>query len=335
MTKQRTFRLLAPLMALGVGLGIAGNALAGHAGRAQEGGFSINRGDSKETSGVTWESWGSGRAEDVTQYAYSGQHSLKIYTQGYYQGATLNLAKPANLGTFTANRDAYLQIAVLVPQAAGAGGRPGGPPPGGPPGLGGASGGGRPGAGGLGGAGRGRGGAGTGRNAKAKEPKNLANLRVVLMTTDNQPLEFLLPLETATEDKYWKLLDIPVAMIPGIKPDTQIKAIQLFGDQPETFYLGQIRVVIDATPISVDPIMGKVFPKNESYQFIGKASAGYTPLRYSWDWDVSDGIQDDGEGRVISHAYHKSGDFTAALTVSDVYGIKAPVTVKFSVNVTP
>ena len=67
------------------------------------------------------------------------------------------------------------------------------------------------------------------------------NLRVVLVTGSEKSLEFLLPLSSARDENGWKLLDVQVAAIPGIKAeDAQIKQIDVFGDTPGTLNLGKI-----------------------------------------------------------------------------------------------
>ncbi len=208
---------------------------------------------------------------------------------------------------------------------------------GGPGGIGGLGG-----AGGIGGIGR----TGTGangqnnnqqnRNNRYKPEQRLQNIRVAMVMADGKTTEFLMPIASGTTDKQWKLLHIPVVSIPGLAASSpQIKEIRIFGDNPATIYLGQIRINVDATPISISPLTEKVVQRNASGQYYATASGGSTPLKYSWDFDESDGIQDEGEGRAVRHTYIRSGDYTATLTVSDVYGIKPSKKATFKVHVSP
>jgi hypothetical protein len=159
---------------------------------------------------------------------------------------------------------------------------------------------------------------------------------MLLISGDGRPTEFLLPLASAHDDNNWKLISIPVAAIPGISAgNAQIKEVDIFGDSPTPMYLGKISVVVDETPIRVDPIEEIVVPRNDRRRYTVRATGGSTPLKYSWDWDSSDGLQEEGVGRSVTHAYVRAGDYMATVTVSDLYGLKPPVKMNFKVHVTP
>jgi hypothetical protein len=293
------------------------------------GGVIIYRGDSVANTGVTLAGWGSGTAVEDTAVIYSGSHSIKMTTQGLYQGGRLILAHPADLAPFVSSKFAYLELPCLLPQPAGAGGRPGG-----------ATGGARAGGGlaGLGSAvGRPRRGGGRGASAtRAKLEHNLTNIRVQLIMSDDRSLDLLLPIENMQKDNRWTLLAVPVPSIPDLAAGAmQVKEIRLFGDQPCTLHLGAVRVAEDVSPIVVDPMLEAVFPTNVRHLFVGHAAAGATPLKYSWDWNEADGIQDEANGPSTRHTYYHEGDYTATLTVSDLFGGKPPVVTKFHVKATP
>src|SRR5581483_10230698 len=133
-------------------------------------------------SGIRLGSWGSGTVEPDTRIAYSGKESLRIVSQGPYQGVRVELSQPADLSPYIDNKFAYLQFAVRIPSL-GTGGTnsrfPGGFP-GGFPGAG-------PGPGGpppgifMGYGGRGRG-AARSQNVRSQKQQTVENLRVVLVT---------------------------------------------------------------------------------------------------------------------------------------------------------
>jgi hypothetical protein len=347
---QRKRALSSLAFTLGAGLVVTGGLYsAARAGGQAQINLTIYRGDNRVTSGITLVNWGSGTIEEESKVALSGSTSLKIVTHGLYQGAGIVFTRPFDLGSYIGTRDAYLQFAILPPPPPNStGGGPGGPGgypgyprgfqgsggpegspggfPGGPP-----SGyGGYPGASGSGGSGR------TGNSVKLQKARPMENLRVLLITTNNKTLEALLPLSSASEENQWKLLSIPVSQVPGLKADdAQIKEIRLFGDTPGTFYVGRIGVVIDSTPLSVSAQDEKVAPRNAVYRYSASASGGATPLKVSWDWDASDGIQDESQGRAVNHAFRRTGDFIVTITVSDLYGIKKSASTTFKVHVTP
>jgi hypothetical protein len=353
-------------------LALGSGFIARPAPAAAQSGMSIYSGEPMQVAGLTLSPWGSGNIEENTKTYYSGQASLKIVTQGFYQGADINFRKPFDLSSYATNKNAILQIALLVldPSATGAGGRngfpgrqggfPGGGFPGGsggsgaPPGLGGPGGrgGGFPGApGGSGGFPGGQGGGfpggsggfpggpggmmgGRGGTMRTEQAKSLQNLRLVMMTTTGKSLEMVLPISYAREDNDWKLFNIPVPAIPGLAAgDAKIQEIRLFGDTSTTMYLGKISVVVDNTPLRVERIDEKNVGAKETYRYNASATAGATPLKYTWDWDASDGIQEESVGRSVTHAYYKPGDYKVTLTVSDAFGTKPPVTTTFMVHV--
>jgi hypothetical protein len=333
--------------------------------------LTIFRGDNAQASGLALAAWGSGSIDEDTSKVYNGSESLRIVTHGLYQGASLVLNRPVDLGPYLGNKYAYLQIALIPPppNTGVANNGPGGGGPGGlsgsgpggllgggqfgpPAGAGGQGSGSIPGYGsygGKGGQGPGTPGSGGG-NTKAKltfqKNRNLLNLRVVLVTGSGRSLDVLMPLSSAVDDNQWKLVSIPVAMIPSIKAgDTLIKEVRVFGDAPATINVGSISVVEDSSPITVDPISDKTAQARAEYPYRAVGHAGITPLVYSWDWDASDGIQDETQGRVITHIFRrptlyneatkKEMDTVVTVTVSDLYGIKPPARTSFRVHVTP
>jgi hypothetical protein len=309
----------------------------------------IYRGDSLQTSGITLANWGSGTTEVDKSKIFSGTESLKITTHGMYQGADLNFVKPVNLSKFLGNKFNYLTIAVQPPSSgAEAGGQ------GSFPGLSGGLKGGQgfPGFPGVGGGGQGLAGGppglggygGRSGTVAAQKGRKLENLRVVMVTSGGKTLEAMLPLANATEEADWKVLSIPLTAIPNLTADdAQITEMRIFGDAPGTVNIGSIGIVEDSSPIKLDSINDKTVQRLAKYQYVATASGGATPLVYSWDWDASDGIQDETQGRNITHVFRKASvdeagkntDFVVTVTVSDLYNTKAPVKTTFKVHVTP
>jgi len=360
--KTQSFRStgrIAPLLT-GLGLAAVGWTLAVHVGaQAVTNGPVLYQGEPSVKSGIKLASWGSGAiTEDNKGVFNGGSMSLRIVSHGLYQGASIQLGKTVDLGPYVDNKFAYLSF-VLVPPAnpgpAGAGGIPGstgkGPGTGGgPPGIGTGGEGGSPGAPGSGGgfAGRGQDGGLSSKTLKVnyQTPQAMKNVRVVLVTSSGRQLETLLPLDSAVDDGQWKRLSIPISVLPGIKAeDAKIREIRVFGDAPGVIRLGNIAVIVDQTPITVDSLPNRDLARLGIHDFRVAARGGITPLAISWDWDASDGIQEEGQGRFVSHAFRKESaydrntnkimDNVVTITVKDLYGIKKPVVTKFAVHVTP
>ena len=67
--------------------------------------------------------------------------------------------------------------------------------------------------------------------------------------------------------------------------------------------------------------------------FNSNVTAGLTPVHCSWDFDQSDGVQEDAVGSTARHKYTKQGDYVVTLTATDVYGIKAKITQTIKVHI--
>jgi hypothetical protein len=313
---------------------------------------SIYKGETPSQVGIVLASWGSGEARESEDFAYVGNKSIKVTTHGRYQGARLVLSNGVDLKAAAADPSAYLQFIYMVGQGTGATGGGAAGDLGGPYG----GGGGRPGGGRLGGGapgGPGGGayggdGGGGGTTVKTVKPKPLANFRVVLVTTDRKKMEFMLPIDSArVERDEWRSVAIPVTSIPGIKESAgQLKEIHFFGDSFGTLYLGEVRVVRDATPIRPDDLADQTVAKNDVVTFTASAEGGPAPLKYEWNIvgvaskdpneksEVNAAYHVVGEGRVFKHAFRKSGDYLVTLTVTDLFGLKKAATTKANIHVT-
>ena len=327
----------------GAGLAlIACSAFSAVPAQAQNGEIRVYAGDPAQQTGLGIKGWGSGEAQESEDHVYIGSKSLKIVTHGLYQGVRLVLPTALKLKGLMDDKSAYLQFLVVLPSKDTVG-RMGGDYFGGPGGLSG-RGGRRGGAGGPGGLEGGQGGAGGTGETRLIKPKPLANLRIVLVTSDNKRTETLLPLDSAVitrED--WSTVATPLVALTGLKlTNGELKEVDIFGDSPATIYLGEVRVLRDETPIRVDDLSEQTIAVNDTVTFVASADAGVTPLKYEWDFDASDGVNVDAEGRVVKHKYRKSPKdsknntvpITVTLTVSDPYGLKKSVVRTTKVYVT-
>jgi hypothetical protein len=232
------------------------------------------------------------------------------------------------------------------------GGRTGGGPPGGLAGgglagggKGGAAGGGGvrgqgPGApGGFPGAPPGAGGQGLGGNPGASgQALGLETMRVIITTTDGKKSEAYIPTESAMAgERGWMSIAIPLKAISGFDATNKtVKSIAFAPDQTNTFYIGELRVVEDTTPIrgQVTPTMLNL-GANQEVRLNAFGLGGASILKYEWDFDDSDGIQVDATGRSVTRKFRKPGEFTITLTISDYFGLKQPYTTTLKAKVNP
>jgi hypothetical protein len=219
----------------------------------------------------------------------------------------------------------------------GPGGRPGGAGPGGFPG--GAPGGGFPGGAPGGFAGGPQGGLGSpGGGGQAATPA-IKTLRAIVTTTDGKKSEAYVPVtSTAVNERGWATLAVPLQAITGLdRTNKQIQEIAFSADDTVTFYIGDLRVVSDTTPIRGETdIKGSLnIGATETRTFRAYGSGGASILRYTWDFDDADGIQVDAEGQTVRRRFRKPGTYTITLTVSDYFGLKEPYKTTLKVTVNP
>ncbi len=174
-----------------------------------------------------------------------------------------------------------------------------------------------------------------GYTAPTMTTRVMKQMRVVVVTTDGKQYEAVAPFEPPiTDQEGWFPIGVALGAFKGLSPDAKIKEIRVFGDAYGVFYVGEIRVATDPTPITGDAGEEQIVAANDLVRLEARASAGITPLKYSWDFDASDGIQEDAVGRVVTTRYRKPGEYIVTLTVTDIYGLKKPfvATTKITVN---
>lgn len=317
-------------------------------------------------------SWGAGTAAETDEMAFEGAHSIRISTRNYFAGGLLQFGSPVALADKFADKNNLLRItyqAANANQVIGGGGKGSGGLGGAGGGAGGAAGG-ASGAGGLGGPGGGRGPGGFGgpggqgvppggrgpggfggpggqgvppggRGPGGQMPGSttsavLKSMRLIVTTTDGKKSEAYIPVSTSSGSSAWRTAAIPLQAISGFdKTNKEVKEIAFAGDVTTTFYLGDLRVINDTTPITGDPNVRDLnLALGDSIDLGASGFGGSSILKYSWDFDDKDGIQEDATGQWVKKQFRKPGNFTITLTISDQFGLKKSysTTIKAKVN---
>lgn len=315
--------------------------------------------------GITLKSWGSGTIAESDEAAFGGTTSIRISGRNFFQGGILNFANPVNLGTAFADQNNLISVMLFLPGEVSGGimgpggmpGRPGlgapgvgGPPPGVnlPPGVGG---GGRPGAGGappgmglpgMGGAGMGgaamgaagMGGLGLGQ---AQAP-TIRRVRFVVTTTDGKRSEgYMDVVGRPADDRGWRRLSIPLQAVRGFDAtNKQISSIAFSGDTTSTFFIGEVGVINDATPISGDVNVRELnLGLGDEVQLVATGFGGASVLKYEWDFDTRGQFETDAEGAVVRRRFRSPGEFVITVRISDMFGLKRPFETTITVTVNP
>ncbi|MBS1703010.1 MAG: PKD domain-containing protein [Armatimonadetes bacterium] len=335
---------------------------------------------------ISLRSWGSGICSETEEDAYEGTTSIRVTTKNLFQGGILTWMKPVDLASAYDDKSNLLRITFKSLDAtvsSGGSGKAGGLPGAAGTGTGGGGKGGAAGAGGFGGAagaggfggGGQRGGAPTGGGGRQGGPggfpgapggfgqggpggtsssasdDTLKTMRLIISTTDGKKSEALIPASTTVGvERGWKQAGIPLQAIKGFdKTNKVIKDISFSGDVSTAFYVGDLRVISDRTPIRAEPnFRTAVCSVNNTLTFSATGYGGSSVLKYTWDFDDADGIQVDAEGQSVNYRFRTAsndlknpatmrpnGEFTITLTVSDEYGLKTPYTTTIKVKVNP
>ncbi len=274
--------------------------------------------------GVSLMPWGSGTISETDETAFEGATSIRISSRNYFQGGIINYSSAVDLSGAFGNKNNLLVLTMRVPSEPGATGSKGG----GKGGLG---------AGGAGDLGLNKG-ASSGAGATATSSAVVEKVRLVIATTDGMRSEAFLDVKgKVADDKGWIKGSIPLQAIAGFeKTNKKIESIAIASDAVATFYIGQAEISSDSTPLYGEINQGDLnLALGDQVQFVASGYAGATPIKFDWDFDSADGIQVDASGQVTKRRFRKPGDFVVTLTISDVYGLKAPYKTSIKVTVNP
>jgi len=302
---------------------------------------------SVKDQGLVLKSWGSGTIAETDETGFEGATSIRVSSRNYFQGGIVNYSSPIDLKTAFDDKNNLMQFTLRVPVSTGntegGGGQLGGGE--GKGAAGGAAAGGASGAGGGGGGGADGGspggGAAGGRapaGAKMTSTKSIETLRIVVTTTDGLRSEAYLELKSKVPDQRgWIKSGIPLQAIAGFsRTNKTIQSIALAGDATATFYVGEVVILNDSTPIYGELNEGNLnLALGDEKTFVAGGYGGSSPLKFDWDFDTADGIQVDASGQSVKRKFRRPGKYTITLTVSDVYGLKKPHSTTIEVEVNP
>lgn len=321
-------------------------------------------GSSLKDQGIELQNWGSGVAKAADELAFEGVESIRITSRNYFQGGVMAFSRPVDLSSKYSDSNNLLRVVFRMVEnsntISGGGGFGGGS--GGRGGGGGGNGGdegglflfsapvtygnfygfgfqrGGGGRGGRGGGAEGGGGTGAAPNAPGKVP-SFSFLRLVITTTDDLRSEIYVPAGLANpKDRGWREISVPLQGIKGFgRTNKTIKSIALAIDRLSTFYVGDVRVINDPTPIRgdtnyPDPINVAL---GSEVTFKARGDAGSTILKITWDFDNSDGIQEEAEGWEVKRRFRRPGNYIVTCTFADKYGLKQAHTSTVKVKVNP
>ncbi len=264
----------------------------------------IFKGDDPSADGIEIGGYGSGKAvkaRDKILTGSQGSWSVKITTHGMYAGGRMDFSRPVALFTGGIDTKRYIQFAFFFNET-----RRVDP---------------------------------SGNSAWFDiDPYTVpqANkIRFVFISDNDVTVEAQQPTCALDPDDNWMRVAVPLAKFK-VKEDIsefRLKRLLIFTDVPSTLYLGEMKLITDNTPITVQPLDSQTVAIMDQLAFVADADGGVSSLKYAWDFDNSNGIQPEQTEKVARYVYTRGGDFTVSLTVSDYDGLKQPVTVTTTISV--
>lgn len=287
--------VLALLFALGAGAAWAADVPA-----ARE--IYIFKGDDPAQDGIELGGWGSGKAARSKEKVLTGAWSVKITTQGLYAGGRLDFSRPVALFSDGIDPRRYVQFAFFFNETQKVD----------------------------------LGGSAYWFDVEPYTVPKATSIRFVFISDNDVVVSAEQPTNPLDPDDNWMRVAVPLAKFKaaGDISEFRLKRLLIFTDIPGTIYLGEIKLITDNTPIKVGPLDSQTVAVMDQLAFMADAEGGVSSLRYSWDFNASDGIQPEASGKLAQYVYTRGGEFTVTLTVSDADGLKDPVTVTTVISVT-
>ncbi|MBI3721184.1 MAG: hypothetical protein HY248_01410, partial [Fimbriimonas ginsengisoli] len=228
-------------------------------------------GHSLKDQRIALTAWGSGTVAESDETAFEGTKSIRISSRNFFQGGILSFGSPINLSEAFSDTNNLVRLTFRFADSNMT--IPGGPNPQGNPGRGGGRGGdgyapvipgvsigfgfmqrGGGGEGGGGGQGQPQPGAQPVAVRPPVPPALLDTIRVIVTTTDNLKSELYLPVANSSRaERGWRTTSFPLQAVSGFaRTNKVVRQIAVSLESTATMFVGDIRVVQDSTPISVD-----------------------------------------------------------------------------------
>jgi len=300
--------------------------------------------------------WGGGSGQDSTETYLFGGHSLKVTMLDLYQGARITFPMPVSLAGD--NRVFQMTLrrggATLHYDPRTTSTQPPGETPNGAPGQF---------AGGLGNFGQAQGRNGRRRRGGSRNRGGgtdtalippVTNLRLHFTFADGRQSDILRPVPDASDalaGEGWYSVNVPVSALKlggGAAP--LLKSVAVGGDHYGVFFVGRIKLGTDVPTLAIT-IDGpaSVLP-GQPVTLTAKGGSAFSALKYTWDLDEGDqtgqragqfpGVgqfpgpaQPPTDTQVTTRYFEPGQDHTVTLTVSDLDGLKTPVTVTKVIHV--
>ena len=263
----------------------------------------IFKGDDPTVDGIELDGWGSGKASKSNEKLLLGAWSIKVATQGLYAGGRIDFTRPVALFSNGIDNSRYIQFTFFFPDtrvinpAAGTN---------------------------------------SAYDVESYIKPKANKLRFMFVSESGATVSVEEPTAAIDPDDNWMRVAVPIGKFKSIgdAKEFRLKRLLIFADVPNTtMYLGEMKLLTDNTPIRVEPLDSQTLAIMDDLFMTAVAQGGVSSLKYSWDFDKTNGLQAESTDKITHYIYTRGGEFTVTLTVSDVDGLKAPVTVTSNISI--
>jgi hypothetical protein len=170
--------------------------------------------------------------------------------------------------------------------------------------------------------------AGRARGEAGEKVFTARHLRVVLFTDAGMMVAETPDFGALPRDEQgWVPVAVPLSRFRGATEATTVRAVGVFADEAEVFYLGRVRLLVDRRPVEVTVTADPLFARPDRViEFSASLRGGAIDPRISWDFGDSAGLQEQALGAEVKYLFDKPGNYLVTCTVTDRAGLRPPVT---------
>lgn len=164
----------------------------------------------------------------------------------------------------------------------------------------------------------------------------VSKLHLVFTFADGHQADVLRSIPDASDPTVgqgWYSVNVPLSLVK-VPAGAALKSVTVGGDQFGVFYVGRIRLATDTGQITASIDAPPIVSPDAPVTLRAKADGGLSALKYSWDFGAAGLPGESVTGSETTTSFSDAGeDYTVTLTVSDVDGIKQPVTATKKIHV--
>ncbi len=165
----------------------------------------------------------------------------------------------------------------------------------------------------------------------------VTKLHLIFTLADGRQADVLRPIPEVSDPTVgegWYSVSVPLSTLKlPAGSQSGLKSVTIGGDQFGVFYIGRMRLATDTAPITASIDGPETASPDVPVTLRAKVDGGLSALKYSWNFGSATAASPT-KGLTATPTFSTAGvDETVTLTVSDLDGIKQPVTATKKIHV--